>query len=124
MTVQFHTPEELASSAESLTTPWDTLRATSGTIECDLADVMAHIEDSLASGDFPVIDGLTSQRLGATVSAQFDEQTGTLLIATNETQVLLSPLEAQALFCLLHSERDALYGVLHKEFSTHIAQSL
>ncbi len=72
------------------------------------------IQESIASGDFPEMSDLKSQRLGATVSAQFDETNGTLLIATNETQVLLSAMETQALLCLLHDERDALYVVLHR----------
>lgn len=73
------------------------------------------IEESLENGDFPEIEDLKSTRLGATVSAQFDETNGTLLLATNETQVLLSALETQALLCFLHDERDALYVAVHKE---------
>ncbi len=73
------------------------------------------IQESIANGDFPDFEDLKSTRLGATISAQFDESNGTLLIATNETQILLSAHEVQALAVLLHDERDALYEVLHNE---------
>lgn len=122
-----HTSAELASSDESaaIHEAWDKLLQTPSYVERDLRDVrmfietqeevLLHIEDDMRAGNFPVIGDLKSQRLGTSVSAQFDEQSGTLLIATDEAQVLLSALEAQALMCFLHSERDALYAALHKE---------
>ena len=112
-----HTPEELAIIDEEYDarTPWDKLLQSPGIIECDLADVWAHIEDSLANGDFPEIPGISNCRLSDALSGQFDEENSTLLLAGNDAQILLSLEEQENLFHELYARRDARYTALHQE---------
>lgn len=101
-------------AAES-STPWDKLLQSPGMIECDLSDVLVHIADSLASGDFPDIPGISNCCLSDSLSGQFDAQNDTLLLAGNDAQILLSVEEQEALFHELYARRDARYMALHQE---------
>lgn len=54
-----------------------------------MKDWLADVEDDLRAGAFPEIEGLRSARLSKQTYAQYDEQTGTLLIAGLDWQKLL-----------------------------------
>lgn len=67
-------------------------------------DLLAHLEDDLRTGAFPVIEGLVSTRLSVEVAAQFDIESGELLLAGREEQFLLSQGEVQALLDFLYTQ--------------------
>lgn len=79
------------------------------------SDVEAHVEDDIRSGGFPEIEGLVSKRLDKECSVQFDREQGTLLIATNDTQILLDVKATSALANFLADEQHSLYAALLKE---------
>lgn len=66
-------------------------------------DWLADIEDDLRTGAFPEIEGLRSTRLSEQTYVQFDEQTGTLLIAGRDRQQLLERDEVETLVQFLQS---------------------
>ena len=66
-----------------------------------MEDWRAHVVDDLRMDAFPEIEGLRSARLSEKLSAQYDEQEGTLLIASNDQQQLLTSDEVAALVVFL-----------------------
>lgn len=60
-------------------------------------DLREHIEDDVRSGAFPEFEGLRSVRLSEQVYAQYDEHTGTLLVAGLDWQKLLERDEVEQL---------------------------
>lgn len=60
-------------------------------------DLRQHIEDDLRTDAYPEIEGLRSARLSEQTYAQFDSQTGTLLIAGLDKQQLLESDEVARL---------------------------
>ncbi len=96
---------------------WDALERTPSYAQRDLrnipmfaeahGDAYLRVAESVASGD---LTQMPSCQLDMDASAQLDAQTGTLLIATNEEQFLLSAGATQALLCFLYDNRDAIGG--------------
>lgn len=66
-------------------------------------DLRQHIEDDLRTDAYPEIEGLRSARLSSETYAQFDSQTGTLLIAGLDRQQLLERDEVAQLVVFLQS---------------------
>jgi hypothetical protein len=60
--------------------------------------------------------GLSSQRIGLTLSVQIDSENNTVLLASDNAQILLSVQEQEQLEQVLYERRCARYEALHRSF--------